>query len=82
MDAVESTYPSREAVAQAGAQLAQRLGLEPDQALDKVVSAVLQGFGGGSIFYVLLAGEKRQLQRCSTFISMNNVCSVNNTDCC
>lgn len=45
--AVQSGFPSQEAVAQAGAELAQRLGLAPDQALDKVVSTVLQqGWGG------------------------------------
>ena len=34
--AAESGFPSREAAAQAGAELAQRLGLAPDQALDKL----------------------------------------------
>jgi hypothetical protein len=47
LGAAQSGFPSREAAAQAGAELAQRLGLAPDQALDKIVSTVLQqGWGG------------------------------------
>ena len=45
--AAQSGFPSREAAAQSAAELAQRLGLAPDQALDKIVSTVLQqGWGG------------------------------------
>ena len=53
--AAQSGFPSREAVAQAGAELAQRLGLAPDQALDKIVSTVLQqGWGGERGLSVML----------------------------
>lgn len=45
--AAQNGFPSQEAIAQAGDELVQRLGIVPDQALDKIVSAVLQQRSGG-----------------------------------
>jgi len=41
-NAQDGSFPSREAVAVASAELAQNLGISQEQALDRVVSAVLQ----------------------------------------
>lgn len=46
-NAQDGSFPSREAVAVASAELAQNLGISQEQALDRVVSAVLQQRRGG-----------------------------------
>lgn len=69
--AVQSGFPSREAVAQAGAELAQRLGLAPDQALDTIVSTVLQqGWGGERGLSVRLINPSI-LSGCSLLMAFN-----------
>lgn len=47
-----SDAPLATAVAQAGAALAQRLGMEPGEVIDKVASAVLQRGMGGELALV------------------------------
>lgn len=44
--------PLATAVAQAGAELAQRLGMEPGEVIDSVASAVLQRGMGGELISV------------------------------
>ena len=45
--AVDDSFPSPEVVGEAGAELAQKLGIPLEQALDQVVSTVLQQRAGG-----------------------------------
>ena len=46
--AVDGSFPSPEIIGEAGSELAQKLGLSLEEALDKVVSTVLQQRGGGA----------------------------------
>ena len=44
--AVDGSFPSPQIVAEAGLELAQKLGLPLEEGLDRIVSAVLQQRGG------------------------------------